>query len=107
MGLKIGLWNCIIYFEIVVDFDDWFLKLDAYNEKWKLGNEFWKLNRRFIKDEQFLLNEATKIKKYLQTSKDETKYLKQEKVEKFIEDMSNIDLEQFAEKIMKNGMEEL
>ena len=48
-----------------------------------------------------------KKKKYLQTSKDETKYLKQEKVEKFIEDMSNIDLEQFAEKIMKNGMEEL
>ena len=35
MGLKIGLWNCIIYFEIVVDFDDWLLKLDAYNEKWK------------------------------------------------------------------------
>ena len=35
MGLKIGLWNCIIHFEIVVDFDDWLLKLDAYNEKWK------------------------------------------------------------------------
>ena len=48
MGLKIGLWNCIIYFEIVVDFDDWLLKLDAYNEKWKSEKriEFWKLNRR-------------------------------------------------------------
>ena len=37
---EIGLWNCIIYFEIVVDFDDWLLKLDAYNEKWKLEMNF-------------------------------------------------------------------
>ncbi|MFR2571593.1 MAG: hypothetical protein ACLS90_07900 [Clostridia bacterium] len=68
-------------------------------------NDYDCLNEYIIK--KYDIQIMDKIKKYLQTSKDETKYLKQEKVEKFIEDMSNIDLEQFAEKIMKNGMEEL
>ena len=87
-------------------FSEKYFKQEIYNakkNKEKLYNDYDCLNKELLKKYNIEVLEETK--KYMNCFDEKPKYLEINKVEKFIEDMSNINLKEQEQLIRQKGME--